>query len=124
MNKIEQERRLRIYADALATFGIGAQLKKALEELTELSLEIHRATDDRLNLAGMAEELADVIIMTEQLVQIFGVGELVCEVMDFKVARLQQRIEEAKHKAGPPGLDVVADILNKYNIQPGGGFEG
>lgn len=120
MNQIGYEQRAKIYKDALDTFGTGAQLLKALEELTELQLEIHRAADGRVNLGGLIEELADVTIMVEQLRQIFGVNDQVCKVMDYKVARLQQRIEDRRQGRPDPDLSILDDIFGKYNIQPGG----
>lgn len=93
MNKIPYEVRAKVYTDALETFGANAQLMKALEELTELQLEIHRVLNDRGDIPHLIEEVADATIMLEQVRQIFGINEEVCEVMDFKVSRLQQRIK-------------------------------
>lgn len=119
MNQIVYEKRARIYKQALDTFGTGAQLLKALEELTELQLEIHRAADGRPNLAGLVEELADATIMVEQLRLIFGINDAVCTAMDYKVDRLRRRIDLARRDE-MPNLDILDDIFKKYNIQPEG----
>lgn len=96
MNKINYEERAKVYADARATFGANAQLIKALEELTEVQLEICRALDNRVHPAALAEEVADATIMLEQVQQIFGVGPMVRDIMDAKVERLRQRIEKER----------------------------
>ena len=102
MNKINYEERAKVYADALATFGATAPLMKALEELTEVQLEICRALDNRIHPAALAEEVADAAIMLEQVQQIFSIGPIVRKTMDAKVARLQNRVESAKRKTNDP----------------------
>ena len=98
MNKISYEERAKVYADALSTFGPNKQLVKALEELTEVKLEILRALDGRASMAHIAEEVADATIMLEQVRQIFNINEEVCDMMDQKIARLAFRVEDAKKK--------------------------
>lgn len=115
MNQIPYDERVKVYADALQTFGGGAQLVKALEELTEVQLEIHRALNGRADLAHLAEEVADATIMLEQVRQMFNINELVCEFMDAKVTRLRQRVDMFRR---PPDFDAVAYFLDKYNIAP------
>lgn len=105
MNKIPYEERAKVYTNAREAFGDGAQLMKALEELTEVQLEIHRTLNGRGDLAQLAEEVADATIMLEQVRQIFDINEEVCEFMDAKVRRLRRRIE-------------LANDLEKYNITP------
>ena len=100
MNKISYEERATVYADALATFGTGMQLIVALEEMSELQKEITKGLRGDLNKMHLAEELADATIMLEQVRQIFGVNEQVCEMMDSKILRLRQRIEDEKAKEG------------------------
>lgn len=118
MNKIPYEERARVYAAALKTFGGGAQLVKALEELTEVQLEIHRALNNRANLPHLAEEVADATIMLEQVRQMFAISDLVCEYMDAKVIRLEQRVEEARRPPNWDALDAMGYFLRKYNITP------
>jgi hypothetical protein len=69
---------------------------KALEELTEVQLEICRALDNRIHPAALAEEVADAAIMLEQVQQIFGIGPAVRKFMDAKVDRLRGRIEKER----------------------------
>ncbi len=98
MNAISYEERAKVYADALTTFGANCQLVVALEEMSELQKEICKALRGEINPAHLAEELADATIMLEQLRQIFGLNEPVCEMMDSKIIRLRNRIDDAKEK--------------------------
>lgn len=98
MNKISCEERTKVYADALATFGVGLQLVVALEELSEAQKEICKALRGNIDREHLAEEIADATIMLEQVRQIFSVNESVCRMMDSKIVRLRQRIEDTKAK--------------------------
>ncbi len=98
MNKISYEERAKVYADALTTFGADCQLVVALEEMSELQKEICKALRGDIHPAHLAEEVADATIMLEQVRQIFGINEPVCEMMDSKILRLRQRIEDGKRR--------------------------
>ena len=112
MNHITHEARAKVYADALTTFGANCQLVVALEELSEVQKEICKALRGNLDPMHLAEEVADATIMLEQVRQIFNVNEQVCEMMDSKILRLQQRIEVARvHKS--PDLERIREILRK-----------
>ena len=96
MNKITYEERVKIYADALDTFGLNIQLVLALEELAEVQKEICKALRGGANIYHLAEEVADATIMLEQIRQVFAINEEVCKIMDEKVLRLRYRIEDAR----------------------------
>lgn len=98
MNKINYEERAKVYADAMATFGTGMQLIVALEELSEAQKEICKSLRGKVNPEHLAEEVADAIIMLEQVRQMFGINDAVCRVMDEKVMRLKRRIEAEKQR--------------------------
>ena len=66
-----KEERLKVYADALETFGPEVQLAVALEEMSELQKELCKALRGFVHPAHMAEELADAAIMLEQIRYIF-----------------------------------------------------
>lgn len=92
MNKIPYEQRVRVYTNALIHFGEEIQMIVGLEELSECQKEIckfFRGLGDREHLA---EEIADATIMLEQMRYIFGVNDLVCEKMDEKIWRLDDRL--------------------------------
>lgn len=78
-----------IYDSALARFGIQAQVRKAVEELTEAAVELLHYLDGRGNDDLVAEELADVEIMLEQMRLVFPTLPLWKER---KLARLEERL--------------------------------
>lgn len=112
MNKTTHEERAKVYADALTTFGANCQLVVALEEMSELQKEICKALRGDLNPRRLAEELADATIMLEQLRQIFGINEPVCDMMDSKILQLKQWIEVARVHQNPD-LERIREILQK-----------
>ena len=78
---------------ALAFYGREKQIRKTLEELAELSVELHHALDGRADNDKIREEMADVEIMLEQLKLIYGPTD---EWKKTKLERLEMRIHGAK----------------------------
>lgn len=95
MNKIPYEQRVQTYTNALITYGEKAQMVVAMEELSECQKEICKLLRGKGNLANLAEEIADATIMLEQLRLFFQVNDLVCQKMDEKISRLDNRLREA-----------------------------
>lgn len=93
MNRITFNERKKVYTNALIAYGDRAQMIVALEELSELQKEICKILRGGENFPHLAEEIADVTIMLEQLRLMFGVNDLVCEAMDTKVMRLDNRLK-------------------------------
>lgn len=93
MNEISYEERRAIYGEALQRFGPEHQMNKFDEELGEFLTELARMRNGEGSIEKMAEELADLTIMLEQLRLIFNVNEKVCGYMDQKIRRLQKRLE-------------------------------
>ena len=94
MNKIPYEQRAQVYAMALDKFGADKQQVVAIEEMSELQKEICKAIRGEVNLLHLAEEVADVTIMLEQIRLMFDINYEVCTIMDTKVERLQRRIKK------------------------------
>lgn len=92
MNKITYEERREVYQKALETWGERAQTMMAIEEMSELIKEICKNFRGRPNDDAIAEEIADVTIVLEQLRVIYGLNERVCEHMDQKIQRLRDRL--------------------------------
>lgn len=89
-----------IYRRSVVHFGAEAQTRKAAEECVELSLELLHALDGRANMDKIAEEMADVEIMLEQLRLIYGDDE----VEEWKLKKLNGlalRIDERTANASP-----------------------
>lgn len=78
-----------IYEKAVSHYGAENQVRKSVEELTELSIALQHSLDGRGNLDNIREEMADVSIMLEQLEIIFGKYE---KVKCSKIMRLAERI--------------------------------
>lgn len=95
MNKISHEERAQVYAMALDKFGADKQLVVAIEEMSEVQKEICKAIRGKVDLMHLAEEVADATIMLEQIRLMFGINGEVCTVMDAKVERLRQIIEQS-----------------------------
>lgn len=86
-----------VYHEALETYGEEKQIKKAVQELTELLLAISYYPEEKCGLDALVDEIADVTIMCEQLRMIYGISdEEVCDRMDYKIQRLVERIQKEK----------------------------
>jgi NTP pyrophosphatase (non-canonical NTP hydrolase) len=73
---------------AINHFGTKHQKGKLIEELAELTVEITREQDGRTDKGKIREELADVIIMCEQMRIIFGAA-----AVDREIARKLERLK-------------------------------
>lgn len=102
-HKVEQVREI------LDFYPHDGQLLIAQEECAELIQAIskwERATVDgdaeklRRALANVIEEIADVRIMCAQLVEIFGIGGSVTDMIDMKLERTLERIEKERQDGG------------------------
>lgn len=81
-----------ILEEAIVEFGKKAQVWMALEEMSELSCAIARECRGRASIEDIAEEVADVFIMMQQLA-IMTDPKLVQEIVNKKIERLERRIE-------------------------------
>ena len=93
MNKFTYEERKQIYDAALGKWGAKMQATVAIEEMSEVIKEITKMLRGELNREHMAEEIADATIMLEQVRLIFNLNDLVCEKMDEKVQRLDDKLK-------------------------------
>ena len=92
MNKINYEDRKKVYQAALNKWGADLQTMMAVEEMSELTKEICKIKRGKMDLDALADEIADVTIMLEQLREIYGLNDAVCDHMDAKILRLQRRV--------------------------------
>lgn len=101
MNAIGYEERKGTYQVALETWGPEAQTMMAVEEMSELTKEICKLWRGKLDREALADEIADVTIMLEQIRLIYNLNDAVCTHMDRKIQRLQGRLgiheEAAQH---------------------------
>lgn len=79
---------------AIKTWGPEAQTKMVLEEMAELQKEICKMWRGKDNNASIAEEIADVEIMLDQLKMMLRVEIEVARYRQEKLLRLEQRLED------------------------------
>ena len=78
-------------------YGKRSQIDMAIEEMSELTkalLKERRITDEYETSDRIAEEMADVIIMLEQLMMIFDNSEEIQKQINFKLERQGRRIKQ------------------------------
>jgi NTP pyrophosphatase (non-canonical NTP hydrolase) len=80
-----------IYKEAIATYGVESQRKMAIEEMSELTNALMKFDRGRNTVEDIVEEIADVIIMMNQLSIIYG-QKAVQQQIDFKTQRLRKRL--------------------------------
>lgn len=100
MNKIGYEERKEVYLSAIEKWGIELQSCMAIEEMSELTKEICKIRRGKNDPDALADEIADVTIMLEQLRIMFCLNDLVCQHMDKKITRLKDRLENEEKLRG------------------------
>lgn len=84
---------INVMIDALEYYGNNPQVDIAIEEMSELIKELLKNRRGEENRSMIADEMADVYIMLEQLKFIFGINEIELKVnAEFKIQRLKNRI--------------------------------
>lgn len=93
MNEIGYEDRKKVYEEAIAKYGVQAQSWMVIEEMSELAKELCKMQRGKGSIEDLADEIADATIMLEQLRLMYGINDVVCQHMDYKVSRLRNRLE-------------------------------
>jgi len=95
MVKKEQRERFNLYIKAHAKFGRTKQVLVAIEELAELQKELLKNINrEKCNRDMVAEEIADVQIMLEQLSLMYGIEEVeMAGRIEKKMERLRLIVE-------------------------------
>lgn len=78
---------------ALDTYGSRAQVVMVFEEVSELQKELCKYLRGKYSPANIAEEIADVEIMLEQMKMLFCCADDVHDVRRRKVERLKERLD-------------------------------
>lgn len=94
------------YMKVIEHFGAEAQKVKALEELSELQVELVRDLNGSGNIDAIIEETADVMNMMEQICIIYDIEDLVEQMKAVKMNRVMERIR--------PKKTILQDLLEKY----------
>lgn len=83
------------YKQAISAYGEKAQKLMAIEEMSELTKEICKDFRGKLNREHLIEEMADVLIMLDQMLLLYKIsGEEVGLMRIKKVERLKERLEK------------------------------
>ena len=83
------------YKQAIETYGVRTQKLMAIEEMSELTKEICKDFRGKLNREHLVEEMADVLIMLDQMLLLYKIsGEEVGLMRIKKVERLKERLEK------------------------------
>lgn len=78
---------------AMKTYGIEKQLDMLIEEMAELTLAIQHMKRGRCGWNEVAEEIADVRIMTSQFHTLDGVSDMIHIKELEKIKRLGERLD-------------------------------
>ena len=89
-----------IYRRALKTYGAEAQTRMVFEEMAELQKELCKNARGADNVDAIAEEIADVQIMLEQMIVLHDCREEVGGHRGVKMVRLMERLEEKRNEDG------------------------
>lgn len=102
---------LKIFCDAIHTFGMQKQILMVFEEMAELQKELCkylRNGESDEAVCRVAEELADVEIMLDQMKLLFGTGRVQRE-REKKVQRLRARLDAQAGSAQRRSIPWEAD---------------
>jgi NTP pyrophosphatase (non-canonical NTP hydrolase) len=82
--------------EALEVFGAEAQTKKLFEEVGEMLEAVCKCSDGRDTVQHLAEEIADVRIMLDQMCILHNCEGLAKAFRTEKLVRLYERLKEAR----------------------------
>ncbi|BFL38698.1 hypothetical protein K400107F7_03480 [Agathobaculum massiliense] len=81
-----------LYHLALSTYGAEAQTLMVMEEMSELQKELCKHARGKDNQLSIAEEIADVLIMLDQMMILHDCESIVAQYKQEKLERLENRI--------------------------------
>ena len=81
-----------LYRLALSTYGAEAQTMMVMEEMSELQKELCKHARGKDNQLSIAEEIADVLIMLDQMMILHDCESIVAQYKQEKLERLENRI--------------------------------
>lgn len=83
-----------VYQAAISTYGARAQTVMVMEEMAELTKELSKNLRGADNVKQIAEEIADVRIMLEQMELLHNCAEIAANYKTVKIERLAERLKE------------------------------
>lgn len=91
-----------ILTAALNRWGSAMQTVIAIEEMAELQKELCKYIRGKGNVEAIAEEIADVYIMLQQMEMLHGIEGRVLDWRVAKLVRLEKRLKEEQEAAHAP----------------------
>ena len=85
-----------IYREAIDTWGPDMQIDMCVEEMAELIQALNKYKRGKGDLNNIAEEIADVSIMLEQMAMVFNCHNQSVSYKKFKLARLKNTLNGLK----------------------------
>ena len=92
--------KLTLLDDAVALWGIEAQMDMLVEECAELIVAVNHFKRNRITQDQLISELADVEIMLDQMRIIFNENGDIDSAKEGKLERLQETVNRYTHKKG------------------------
>ena len=84
------------YKQAIDLYGEKAQKLMAIEEMSELTKEICKDFREKPNRENLIEEMADVLIMLDQMLLMYKIsGDEIQQMRERKIERLKGRMDKA-----------------------------
>ena len=105
-----------IYRETIEKWGVDSQLWMAVEETAELQQSIAHYLRGRCDEDAVAEEIADVMLMAEEMAYVFG-RERVIFWLEKKKEVVTKRLNEAEFRASK---DVMKDMENEQDLHAEG----
>jgi len=94
----EESELLALYDECMTFWGLEKQLRMVQEECSELILAVsHYLRGRKGSHENLIEELADVRLITDQIIHHFGKHEVMC-VIDVKSDMVKDKLEKYKEK--------------------------
>ena len=90
---MSEENEQRILRDALEVYGAESQTLMLFEEMSELQKELCKKARGKKNKLEIAEEIADVQIMLEQMILLHNCELAVAEFRRAKLCRLEENLK-------------------------------
>lgn len=83
-----------LYRLALSTYGTEAQTLMVMEEMAELQKELCKHARGKDNQFAISEEIADVLIMLDQMMVLHDCESIVAQYKQDKLERLKERLQK------------------------------
>lgn len=83
-----------VLQSVITKYGNEKQVLKCIEEMSELTKELCKNCFGKTNTTEIAEEIADVEIMLEQMKMIYNLYASVSIMRTIKIANLERKINE------------------------------